>query len=61
LHVSYPSPWNLVADFVAKRGEIPENSIWRASLKYGRTIYDADYTLESGYFKLNVVYIESGE
>jgi len=34
---------------------------WRASLKYGRTIYDADYTLESGYFKLNVVYIESGE
>ena len=29
LHVQYPRPWNHVADFVAKRGEIPENSIWR--------------------------------
>jgi hypothetical protein len=29
LHVQYPRPWNHVAHFVAKRGEIPENSIWR--------------------------------
>ena len=32
LHVQYPRPWNHVADFVAKRGEIPENSIWRCLL-----------------------------
>ena len=29
LHVSYPSPWNLVADFAAKSGENRENSNWR--------------------------------
>ncbi len=29
LHVQYPSPWNLVADFAAKRGENRENSNWR--------------------------------
>ena len=29
LHVSYPSPWNIVAHFAAKRGEISENSSWR--------------------------------
>ncbi len=29
LHVQYPSPWNHVADFAAKSGEIPENSNWR--------------------------------
>jgi len=32
LHVQYQRPWNHVADFVAKRGEIPENSIWRCLL-----------------------------
>ena len=32
LHVQYPRPWNHVADFVAKRGETPENSIWRCLL-----------------------------
>jgi len=32
LHVQYPRPWNHVADFVAKRGEIPENAIWRCLL-----------------------------
>ena len=37
LHVSYPSPWNLVAHFVAKRGESPENSIWRCLLIAVRT------------------------
>ena len=29
LHVSYPSPWNFVADFAAKRGENLKNSNWR--------------------------------
>ena len=29
LHVQYPSPWNLVADFAAKSGENRENSNWR--------------------------------
>ena len=29
LHVQYPSPWNLVADFAAKRGENLKNSNWR--------------------------------
>ena len=29
LHVQYPRPWNHVADFVAKRGEISGNSVWR--------------------------------
>jgi hypothetical protein len=37
LHVQYPRPWNHVADFVAKRGEIPENSIWRRLLPLVRT------------------------
>ena len=32
LHVSYPSPWNLVADFAAKRGENRENQNWRCLL-----------------------------
>ena len=52
--VRFPKPFQFLAHSA-------KNSNWRASLKYGRTIYDADYTLESGYFKLNVVYIESGE
>ena len=29
LHVQYPSPWNLVADFAAKSGENRKNSNWR--------------------------------
>jgi len=29
LHVSYPSPWNIVADFTAKSGENRRNSNWR--------------------------------
>ena len=32
LHVSYPSPWNLVADFAAKSGENRKNSKWRCLL-----------------------------
>jgi hypothetical protein len=32
LHVSFPSPWNLVADFAAKTGENRENSNWRCLL-----------------------------
>ena len=29
LHVSYPSPWNIVADFAAKRGENRKKQNWR--------------------------------
>ena len=29
LHVSFPSPWNLVADFAPLRGENRKNSNWR--------------------------------
>jgi len=57
LHVSYPTPWNVVADFAAASGENRRNQNWRASLKYGRTIYDADYTLDHDQSKRNVVYI----
>jgi hypothetical protein len=32
LHVSYPSPWNFVADFAAKTGENRKNSKWRCLL-----------------------------
>jgi len=32
LHVSYPSPWNIVADFTAKSGENLKNSNWRCLL-----------------------------
>ena len=32
LHVSYPSPWNIVADFAAKSGETRKNSKWRCLL-----------------------------
>ncbi len=32
LHVSYPTPWNLVADFAARRGENLKNSNWRCLL-----------------------------
>ena len=32
LHVSYPSPWNLVADFTAKSGDNRKNSKWRCLL-----------------------------
>lgn len=32
LHVSYPSPWNIVADFAPFRGENRKNSNWRCLL-----------------------------
>jgi len=32
LHISYPSPWNIVADFAAKSGENLKNSNWRCLL-----------------------------
>jgi hypothetical protein len=32
LHVSYPSPWNIVADFAAKSGENRKNQNWRCLL-----------------------------
>jgi len=33
LHVSYPSPWNVVADFAASSGENRRNQNWRCLLK----------------------------
>jgi hypothetical protein len=32
LHVSFPSPWNVVADFAARRGENRRNQNWRCLL-----------------------------
>ena len=32
LHVQYPRPWNVVADFAARRGKNPENRNWRCLL-----------------------------
>ena len=32
LHVQYPSPWNLIADFAAQSGENRKNSNWRCLL-----------------------------
>jgi len=54
LHVQYPMPWAIFAHAERKSGDF---SNWRASLKYGRTIYDADYTPDADQFKLNVVCI----
>jgi len=44
LHVSYPSPWNVVADFAARRGENRENRNWRCLLALVETcILGAQY------------------
>jgi len=48
--VRFPKPFQFLAHSA-------KNSNWRASLKYGRTIYDADYTLDHDQSKRNVVYI----
>ena len=46
LHVSYPSPWNVVADFAAKRGENRRNQNWRCLLTLvGTAILGADYEI----------------
>jgi len=37
LHVSYPSPWNVVADFAAASGENRRNQNWRRLLALVRT------------------------
>ena len=44
LHVSYPSPWNVVADFAARRGENRANQNWRCLLALVETcILGAQY------------------
>ena len=44
LHVSYPSPWNVVADFAARRGENCANQNWRCLLTLvGTAILGAPY------------------
>ena len=46
LHVSYPSPWNVVADFAARRGENRANQNWRCLLTLvGTAILGADYEI----------------
>jgi len=46
LHVSYPSPWNVVADFAAASGENRENRNWRCLLTLvGTAILGADYEI----------------
>ena len=37
LHVSFPSPWNVVADFAARRGENRANQNWRCLLALAGT------------------------
>jgi len=48
--VRFPKPFQFLAHSA-------KNSNWRASLKYGRTIYDADSALDADQFKLRMVYI----
>ena len=44
LHVSYPSPWNVVADFAARRGENRRNQNWRCLLtSVGTAILGVQY------------------
>jgi len=46
LHVSYPSPWNVVADFAASSGENRENRNWRCLLTLvGTAILGVDYEI----------------
>ena len=46
LHVSYPSPWNVVADFAAASGENRENSNWRCLLtSVGTAILGVHYEI----------------
>ena len=54
LHVQYPMPWAIFAHADRKSGDF---SNWRASLMYGRTIYDADYTLDHDQSKRRMLYI----
>ena len=43
LHVSFPSPWNLVADFAVKTGENLKNSNWRCLLTLvGNSVLSSD-------------------
>ena len=48
--VRFPKPFQFLAHSA-------KNSNWRASLKYGRTIYDADYTLDHDQSKRRMLYI----
>ena len=50
--VRFPKPFQFLAHSA-------KNSKWRPTLKFARTIYDDDYTLNEDQLKLNVVYIES--
>jgi len=51
--VRFPKPFQ----FLAHQPKSGDFSNWRASLKYGRTIYDADYTLDHDQSKRRMLYI----
>jgi len=50
--VKFPKPFQFLAHSA-------KHSKWRATLKFARTIYDDDYTLDADQLKQNVVYIQS--
>ena len=50
--VRFPKPFQFLAHSA-------KHSKWRATLKFARTIYDDDYTLDADQLKQNVVYIQS--
>jgi len=56
LHVQFPMPWAIFAHADRKSGDF---SNWRPTLKYARTIHDADYAPDPGQFKLRMVCITS--
>ena len=51
--VRFPKPFQ----FLAHQPKSGENSNWRPSTKYARTLHDPDYSPDAGQFKLNLVYV----
>jgi hypothetical protein len=51
-------PYEGAIDHVTVRGN-GQRTIWRPTLKYARTIHDADYAPDPGEFKLRMVCITS--
>jgi hypothetical protein len=51
--VRFPKPFQ----FLAHQPKSGENSNWRPTSKYARTVYDPDYAPDAGEFKLGTIYI----
>ena len=51
--VRFPKPFQ----FLAHQPKSVENSNWRPSTKYARTLHDADYSPDTDQFKTRMVYI----